>query len=489
MSGFTRPQIKKLVGKLDRAHVQSREIGGKKLDYIEGWFAVAEANAIFGFAGWDREMAQFERLFETRDQGETICAYLARVRVTVRTQDHPVIREGTGFGQGRARIRGEAHERALKAAETDATKRALATFGNRFGLALYDKEQNGVTSLKDAVPKSRALAQTQRTVSANPLQTGSDLVYAPGPKKWRPPLGNIFILYDGDGETLASALSGEGYCSGLRQLLEAYGRVEELEQLLRANRGMLDLLRTERPKLKSAMGEHFADILERLFAKKRSRLTATSEGTLPEVDGRAQPACPQPIDGLQSPNAGLPHSDQPATSVDTNSGGATNGRSITNGDATAKFTPQHEIPSDCKAGPDYMEKTDLPPPEQAIAPPAPGQASKPLQHRSRIGAGVPIDKSQLMIATTRRIRNKAHLLFVASQPCLICESSPCHAHHLTFAQPRGLSIKVSDEFSVPLCALHHNALHADGSEREFWRRHSIDPLVMARELWLATLNS
>lgn len=39
---------------------------------------------------------------------------------------------------------GEAHEKALKEAETDAMKRALTTFGNPFGLALYDREQKGV---------------------------------------------------------------------------------------------------------------------------------------------------------------------------------------------------------------------------------------------------------------------------------------------------------------------------------------------------------
>jgi len=37
--------------------------------------------------------------------------------------------------------RGEVHDIALKAAETDATKRALATFGKPFGLELYRKEQ------------------------------------------------------------------------------------------------------------------------------------------------------------------------------------------------------------------------------------------------------------------------------------------------------------------------------------------------------------
>ena len=37
---------------------------------------------------------------------------------------------------------GEVHDIALKAAETDATKRALATFGKPFGLELYRKDKN-----------------------------------------------------------------------------------------------------------------------------------------------------------------------------------------------------------------------------------------------------------------------------------------------------------------------------------------------------------
>ena len=49
-----------------------------------------------------------------------------------------------GQGEGKAPTPGQAHDLALKGAETDATKRALATFGNPFGLALYDREQVGV---------------------------------------------------------------------------------------------------------------------------------------------------------------------------------------------------------------------------------------------------------------------------------------------------------------------------------------------------------
>jgi hypothetical protein len=58
-----------------------------------------------------------------------------------------------------------------------------------------------------------------------------------------------------------------------------------------------------------------------------------------------------------------------------------------------------------------------------------------------------------------RSRNKAHLRFVASQPCLVCQRTPCDAHHIKFAEPRAMGRKVSDEFTVPLCRDHHYQLH------------------------------
>jgi hypothetical protein len=48
-----------------------------------------------------------------------------------------IIREGHGTGEGQGTSPGEVHDIALKAAEIDATKRALATFGKPFGLELY----------------------------------------------------------------------------------------------------------------------------------------------------------------------------------------------------------------------------------------------------------------------------------------------------------------------------------------------------------------
>ena len=88
----------------------------------------------------------------------------------------------------------------------------------------------------------------------------------------------------------------------------------------------------------------------------------------------------------------------------------------------------------------------------SIPVPAPEQPA--LQQRVDTNSGG-IDKSQLAIPEPRRVRNKIHLRLVAKQPCLICGRRPCDAHHLRFAQPRGLGLKVSDEFAVPLCRGHH----------------------------------
>jgi hypothetical protein len=92
----------------------------------------------------------------------------------------------------------------------------------------------------------------------------------------------------------------------------------------------------------------------------------------------------------------------------------------------------------------------------------------------------------LAIPKSRRVRDKSHLLFVARQPCVVCGRQPCDAHHLRFAQSRGLSLKVSDEFTVPLCRVHHRELHRTGLELRWWKGAGIDALTIARSLWLET---
>jgi hypothetical protein len=87
-----------------------------------------------------------------------------------------------------------------------------------------------------------------------------------------------------------------------------------------------------------------------------------------------------------------------------------------------------------------------------------------------------------------RKRDKAHLAFVAAQPCLLCQRTPCDAHHLKFAQPRSLGRKVSDEFTVPLCREHHQQLHRHGNEAAWWANLQISPIDAATNLWQETLH-
>ena len=97
--------------------------------------------------------------------------------------------------------------------------------------------------------------------------------------------------------------------------------------------------------------------------------------------------------------------------------------------------------------------------------------------------GLGKESNSLAIPKERYVRNKAHLRFVASHPCLICERSPADAHHVRFAQARSMGKKVSDEHAVPLCRAHHRDNHQFGDERAWWSKVSIDPIEVSRKLW------
>src|ERR1051326_6211084 len=187
---FTEAQTRMLTSKLDRRHVRTRESRGLVLSYVEGWHVIAEANRVFGFEGWDRETVWCECVWEEGRRDLRACAYAARVRIRVRAGGGVVCREGSGVGNGTGATLGEAHENAPKEAETDATKRALTTFGNLFGLALYDKEQAGV--------RGAARMATARETAAL-----------------------AWTVLSPDGHAIATCIEPKAFCTRLRQALSA----------------------------------------------------------------------------------------------------------------------------------------------------------------------------------------------------------------------------------------------------------------------------
>lgn len=165
---FTEAQTKELSAKLSASHVKGRKQSGRMLSYLEGWHVIAEANRIFGFDAWTRETVECRCVSERErkigvkydSNGNVTFAgkdgwgvsYVAKVRVIVAG----IAREGFGAGHGIDTDLGLAHESAIKEAETDAMKRALMTFGNPFGLALYDKSQENVSDEPEATHERAA---------------------------------------------------------------------------------------------------------------------------------------------------------------------------------------------------------------------------------------------------------------------------------------------------------------------------------------------
>ena len=130
---------KELDKKLSPAHVQP-PAQGKYGDYLFAWHVINEANRIFGYDGWSYEIDLRPVSEEKNAKGNHVIGYICICTLTV----GDVTRQDVGFGSGVARMIGDAHEGATKEAATDALKRALRTFGNQFGLALYDKTQQNV---------------------------------------------------------------------------------------------------------------------------------------------------------------------------------------------------------------------------------------------------------------------------------------------------------------------------------------------------------
>jgi Rad52/22 family double-strand break repair protein len=352
---LTDTQIRQLRAKLEPKHVKTRNANGATLHYVEGWHAIAEANRIFGYDAWDRRTLAARCVWSGASGQLYAAAYTAKVRVSVRAGDLKIVREGCGTGEGKAPTLGQAHDLALKGAETDATKRALATFGNPFGLALYDREQVGVR-------KSRG-------------------------GKSAPILGP-WVLHSASGAEEASYDKSNDFAAALRK----------------------------------AMSE--ASDIEILFA-----------------------IWEQNVDTVRALNKRLKQDHLPKSGV----------------------APQLVA---------HLKRCAI----ALVRPHAAGDQTMSIQVLTG-GTRPKIEKSVLTISEPKRHRSKEHLQFVAQQPCLVCGRSPSHAHHVRFAQSKGLALKVSDEFTVPLCAIHHSENHATGYERRWWQTRNIDPLKVARVLW------
>jgi hypothetical protein len=122
--------------------------------------------------------------------------------------------------------------------------------------------------------------------------------------------------------------------------------------------------------------------------------------------------------------------------------------------------------------------------------PAGPPAAEDTEKASKVSGKLSRNGAVRALSKTVRVRDKEHRKFVSRQACLVCGRTPSDPHHLTFMQPRALGNRVSDEFTVPVCRIHHRELHRQGDEAAWWGKIHIDPLPVAHRLWQHTrLNS
>ena len=95
---LTDTQLRKLKAKIQPYHIKTCEADGITLHYLEGWRVIAEANRIFGFDGWDREMVASQCVWTKQLGSRFAAAYVIRIRITVRAGEIRILREGSGAG-------------------------------------------------------------------------------------------------------------------------------------------------------------------------------------------------------------------------------------------------------------------------------------------------------------------------------------------------------------------------------------------------------
>lgn len=142
---LTSEQKAMLQAPLDPKHVVKPSGNfGPKGDYLEGWHIINELNRVFGFDGWSYtiDLSRDALVEGTDSKGNAQWQAAYTCICTLRVGE--VTRQDVGFGSGFAKMIGDAIEGATKEATTDALKRAARTFGNIFGLALYDKSRANV---------------------------------------------------------------------------------------------------------------------------------------------------------------------------------------------------------------------------------------------------------------------------------------------------------------------------------------------------------
>lgn len=142
---LTNEQMQELLKPIDPSRVSK---DGKGFSHVEAWDIRRTMNQIFGFGAWSADVQRMELITEREVQGRD-----GKSRWNVIYRAQCVLRIGDMFGDGATYTEwaagdatnptlADAHDQAIKTAESQAFKRCAVNLGDQFGLSLY---KNGST--------------------------------------------------------------------------------------------------------------------------------------------------------------------------------------------------------------------------------------------------------------------------------------------------------------------------------------------------------
>jgi len=177
---LTQEQHDQLMKPLHPSRVAKRSGGGgKQLSYLEAWDVRAHLIRMFDFGGWSFDVLSAEVAY-TFGPGEygTTKNFDVGYKVIGRLTIHGIGPDGgdvtfTEAAVGPASLPnvGEAHDMAIKTAESDCLKRCAMNLGTQFGLSLYD---DGRTTdvVKGVVGRSGPIGPKTDAAKANAIVNG-----------------------------------------------------------------------------------------------------------------------------------------------------------------------------------------------------------------------------------------------------------------------------------------------------------------------------
>lgn len=168
--------------------INPRRVGsdGKGFAHLEAYDVRAHLSRIFGIGAWSCRVLVMEQVFESSEQRTnkknepytawTVC-YRAQVELTVGagawiSGNNVVLAVYTEWATGDATnmpSRADAHDMAIKTAESQALKRCAVNLGDQFGLSLYAKGSTAAV-VKAVIPWAAEQVEVEHEVVPESLE-------------------------------------------------------------------------------------------------------------------------------------------------------------------------------------------------------------------------------------------------------------------------------------------------------------------------------